>query len=62
MVPKEEVIVLPISNTSAENLAAWFGRTLRERMAETWPLLNLKAMTVGAEETTGQRGNWTVRE
>jgi hypothetical protein len=47
----------PISNTSAANLAAWFGRTLRERMAESWPLLNGKEMTVGVEQTTGQRGN-----
>jgi 6-pyruvoyltetrahydropterin/6-carboxytetrahydropterin synthase len=62
MVPKEEVIVLPISNSSAENLAAWFGRTLRERMAQAWPHLLVKQMTVGVEETPGQRGNWTVRD
>lgn len=62
MVPKEEVIVLPISNSSAENLAAWFGRTLRERMARAWPHLLVKQMTVGVEETPGQRGNWTVRD
>ncbi|MGK0154881.1 MAG: 6-pyruvoyltetrahydropterin/6-carboxytetrahydropterin synthase [Neolewinella sp.] len=61
-VPKEEVIVLPISNTSAENLAAWFGRTLRERMEKAWSHLKVKEMTVGVEETTGQRGNWTVRD
>tara|TARA_R110002094_G_scaffold81804_3_gene86934 strand:- start:2281 stop:2781 length:501 start_codon:yes stop_codon:yes gene_type:complete len=62
LVPTEEVILLPISNTSAENLAAWFGRTLRERMEQSWPHLLVREMTVGVEETTGQRGNWTVRD
>ena len=62
LIPKGEVIVLPISNTSAENLAAWFGRVLRSRMAEAWPQLRIKSLTIGVEETPGQRGNWTVRD
>jgi 6-pyruvoyltetrahydropterin/6-carboxytetrahydropterin synthase len=62
LVPKDEVLILPISNSSAENLAAWFGRTLRGRMEQAWPQLHVKQMTVGVEETTGQRGNWTVRD
>ncbi|MCB9876405.1 MAG: 6-carboxytetrahydropterin synthase [Planctomycetes bacterium] len=62
LVPKDEVIVLPISNTSAENLAAWFGRELRERMAARWPTLAVQQLSVGVEETTGQRGTWTLQE
>jgi hypothetical protein len=31
-------------------------------MEQAWPHLNVKQMTVGVEETTGQRGNWTVRD
>ncbi len=62
LIPAEEVIVLPIGNTSAENLAAWFGRTLRDRMREKWPPLKLRALSVGVEETPGQRGVWTLRE
>ena len=61
-IPVEEVIVLPISNTSAENLAAWFGRTLRERMRPAWPQLRVQCLSVGIEETPGQRGVWTLRE
>ncbi|MFY9345229.1 MAG: 6-carboxytetrahydropterin synthase [Planctomycetota bacterium] len=61
LVPANEVIVLPIGNTSAENLAAWFGRTLRERMLAAWPGLRLGGLSVGIEETPGQRGIWTWR-
>ncbi len=61
-IPTDEVIVLPISNSSAENLAAWFGRTLRERMRPIWPDLAVRSLSVGVEETPGQRGVWTLRE
>jgi 6-pyruvoyltetrahydropterin/6-carboxytetrahydropterin synthase len=62
LIPAEEVIVLPIGNSSAENLAAWFGRTLRERMRAEWPALRLRQLSVGVEETEGQRGVWTLTE
>lgn len=62
LVPRDEVIVLPIGNSSAENLAAWFGRTLRERMRGTWPDLVVEMLSVGVEETPGQRGVWTLTE
>lgn len=60
LIPADEVIVLPIRNTSAENLAAWFGRTLRERLATVWPALRVQRLVVGVEETPGQRGVWTA--
>lgn len=62
LVPADEVIVLPIGNTSAENLASWFGRALRQRMAAKWPKLALRRLEVGVEETPGQRGIWTLQE
>ncbi len=62
LIPKGEVIVLPISNSSAENLAAWFGRALRDRIQEKWPKLSVSQISVGVEETPGQRGVWTVRD
>jgi len=61
-IPRDEVIVLPIGNSSAENLAAWFGRTLRERMRRVWPELAVSELSIGVEETPGQRGIWTLRE
>jgi len=57
--PADEVIVLPISNTSAENLASWIGRELRERLRAKWPGLRVAKLVVGVEETAGQRGVWT---
>ncbi|MEO6594977.1 MAG: 6-carboxytetrahydropterin synthase [Planctomycetota bacterium] len=62
LIPAEEVIVLPICNSSVENLAAWFGRTLRERMRTAWPKLRVQKLAVGVEETWGQRGTWTLTE
>ncbi len=60
-IPADEVLVLPIGNTSAENLAAWFGRTLRDRMRAAWPRLVVEQLSVGIEETRGQRGTFTLR-
>ena len=62
LIPADEVIVWPISNSSAENLAAWIGRALRDRIRTNWPNLVVQAMSVGVEETPGQRGVWTLRE
>jgi 6-pyruvoyltetrahydropterin/6-carboxytetrahydropterin synthase len=55
-VPSSDVIVLPITNTSAENLATWVGRQLRERLARGWPQVRICAIRVGVEESPGQRG------
>lgn len=62
VIPADEVLVLPIGNSSAENLAAYFGRTLRERMRQKWPQLHIRELSVGIEETRGQRGTYTLRE
>jgi 6-pyruvoyltetrahydropterin/6-carboxytetrahydropterin synthase len=62
LIPAEEVIVLPVGNTSAENLAAWFGRRLRDCMRAQWPSLVVRRLVVGVEETPGQRGIWTWEE
>ncbi len=61
-IPRDEVLLLPIGNTSAENLAGWFGRTLRERLQRQWPELRVMRLSVGVEETPGQRGTWTFAE
>ncbi len=54
--PQEDVIVLPLNNTSAENLAAWFGRQLLERLERRFPDVTTRGLLVGVEETAGQRG------
>ncbi|MBC8327324.1 MAG: 6-carboxytetrahydropterin synthase [Planctomycetes bacterium] len=56
--PAADVIVLPVNNTSAENLAAWFGRELLRRLRERFPDVDARGLLVGVEETSGQRGNY----
>ena len=54
--PADDVIVLPINNTSSENLAAWFGRELRKRLAERFSEVEVHRLRVAVEETSGQSG------
>lgn len=56
LLPSEDVIVLPISNSSAENLATWLGRELLARVHAAFPSLRVDRLTIGVEETKGQRG------
>ena len=54
--PAADVIVLPINNTSAENLSTHLGRDLRKRLDERFPDVVVERLQVGVEETSGQRG------
>ena len=58
MAPEEDVIVLPMNNTSSENLAAWFGRELLAELARRFPDVHATELEVAVEETAGQRGVW----
>jgi len=62
LIPRDEVIVLPIGNSSAENLATWFARELRARMRVQWPHLRVNEMRVSVEETPGQQGIYTMSD
>jgi 6-pyruvoyltetrahydropterin/6-carboxytetrahydropterin synthase len=59
--PREDVIVLPINNTSSENLATWFGRELLAELSRRFPDVRVSDLSVAVEETAGQRGVWTFR-
>lgn len=59
--PRADVLVLPVNNTSAENLAAWFGRELSHRLGERFPEVEPRFLEVAVEETSGQRGIWCQR-
>lgn len=54
--PREDVLVLPINNTSSENLATWFGRELARRLARKFPDVAVSRLRVAVEETSGQKG------
>lgn len=55
--PKSDVLPLPITNSTVEQLARWFVARLRERLGER--SANLTSITVGIEEMPGQAGWWS---
>lgn len=59
--PTEELIVLPINNTSVENLASYLLDELVRRFGERFPEVPISELTVFVEETVGQRGICTYR-
>jgi len=54
--PAADVLVLPINNTSAENLSTLLGRQLLERLRARYPEVEVHALSLAVEETAGQRG------
>ena len=62
LAPTEEVIVLPINNTSAENFASWLGRNLLGRLRDRFGALSVSALRVTVSETSGQQGVYTYRD
>jgi 6-pyruvoyltetrahydropterin/6-carboxytetrahydropterin synthase len=59
-VPADEVIVLGINNSSAENLAGYLARRLMAALAVDFPDARLQRLVVGVEETPGQQGVVTI--
>jgi 6-pyruvoyltetrahydropterin/6-carboxytetrahydropterin synthase len=55
--PKNEVKLLPILNTSVEELSSY----LVERLKESWANLPVSAITVQLEETRGQAASTSLR-
>ena len=59
LAPDEDVIIMPMNNLSAENLATWVGRELRRRLEERFPDLVIAVLRLAVEETSNQRGVYT---
>lgn len=55
-VPSDEVIVLPINNTSAENLATWLGRELVSRIQDRFGRTQIEKLRLAVSEASGQWG------
>jgi 6-pyruvoyltetrahydropterin/6-carboxytetrahydropterin synthase len=60
VLPKSDVVALPIDNATAERLAEWFAGRLREALLAEGAT-NVTALTVGIEEAPGQAG-WYKQE
>lgn len=54
--PRQDVILLPIVNTSTELLAEYVSRRIRQRIRRQFQGARLRAIEVGVEESRGQRG------
>lgn len=61
VVPTDEVLLLPINNTSVENLATWFGETLHARILERFGETQVRRLRLEISETSGQSGVFEYR-
>jgi 6-pyruvoyltetrahydropterin/6-carboxytetrahydropterin synthase len=57
VIPKSDVCVLPLDNSTAERLAEWFCQRLAEALAGRG---NITAISAGVEEAPGQAGWCTL--
>ena len=59
--PREDCVLLPVENTTAELLARWIGERLREKLGAKGAG-RLTAIRVEVEESFGQSAEWELRE
>ncbi len=57
--PKEDVLALPIDNSTAERIAEWVSGRLQAYLTEAGAA-NIRKLSVGIEEMPGQSGWYTV--
>jgi hypothetical protein len=56
ILPKEDVILLPLANTSTELLAEHIAEQIGRQVRRKFPGTKIRFMEVGVEEARGQRG------
>jgi 6-pyruvoyltetrahydropterin/6-carboxytetrahydropterin synthase len=56
LLPKRDVILLPLANTSTELLAEYIAKQIHRRVQRQFPAVNIRHMEVAVEEARGQRG------
>jgi 6-pyruvoyltetrahydropterin/6-carboxytetrahydropterin synthase len=56
LLPKRDVILLPLANTSTELLAEYIAKQIQQRVRRQFPATNIRYMEVAVEEARGQRG------
>lgn len=60
--PAEDVLVMPMNNTSSENLASWIGREVLRLLTERFGEVKTRELRVSVEETSGQRGVYRYKD
>ena len=62
LAPSEEVIVLPINNSSAENLATYIGRRVQREIEQRFGRTQIRHLRLTVSETSGQHGVYTYSD
>jgi 6-pyruvoyltetrahydropterin/6-carboxytetrahydropterin synthase len=56
LLPRKDVLLLPLVNTSTELLAEYIAAEVRRRLRRAFPAARLRSLEVGVDESRGQRG------
>ena len=56
ILPRQDVLLLPLVNTSTELLAEYVAGQIRRRVRRNFPKSQIRYLEVGVEEARGQRG------
>jgi len=56
ILPRQDVILLPLVNTSTELLAEYVAGEIRRKVRRNFPRSKIRYLEVGVEEARGQRG------
>ncbi|OGQ80220.1 MAG: hypothetical protein A3G40_01115 [Deltaproteobacteria bacterium RIFCSPLOWO2_12_FULL_57_22] len=59
VLPRRDVILLPLLNTSTELLAEYIAGKLKRRLRQRFPGARLRRIEVGVEESRGQKGRFS---
>jgi 6-pyruvoyltetrahydropterin/6-carboxytetrahydropterin synthase len=58
LLPRSDVILLPLMNTSTELLAEYVAQAIRARVRQEFPKTAIRWIEVAVEETRGQKGTF----
>lgn len=58
LLPRRDVILLPIANTSTELLAEYISKQIRRKVRQQFSAARLRLIEVAVEESRGQRGSF----
>jgi 6-pyruvoyltetrahydropterin/6-carboxytetrahydropterin synthase len=56
LLPRSDVILLPLTNTSTELLAEYLAEQIRRKVRQQFPMATIRLIKVVVEEARGQRG------
>jgi 6-pyruvoyltetrahydropterin/6-carboxytetrahydropterin synthase len=56
LLPRHDVMLLPLMNTSTELLAEYVAKRIRRKVGQQFPRAKIRYMEVAVEEARGQRG------